>query len=169
MNVAPAIPTPRLQAVLLWDLDNMPGPREHRLTLAQELHSSVEVLSPRVAASRRGAYRELKRWLVEAGVEVLSGGRSRSGADRRLCDRGRAFARQGHRAFVVVSNDGYFSCLARVGGVHVITLDLERVNTRLAAVATTITTMDFDDSCWVRRTVDENLRGSQQGRVLGER
>lgn len=143
----------RLPAVLLWDLDNMPGPREHRLELAQALRMSVDELSPRLVAARRGTYRHLQRRLAADGVEVLSGGKSTSGADRRLSDRGRTLARDGHRVFVVASNDKHFSCLAPLGEVHVITLDLAHLSTRLAGVATTITVAEFDGSRWVMRRV----------------
>lgn len=137
------------QAVLLWDLDNMPGPRGTLLSLASVLATRVWDGAPRIAAARRVTYRRTRCRLEEIGYEVVSGGNSASGADRRLCDRGRTLRRQGHQRFLVVSNDGYFSRLGRIGAVHVITLDLQNLSVRLAETATSITQLRFDGTGWV--------------------
>lgn len=165
-NVSPstAYPAQRLHAVLLWDLDNMPGPQGYRLELAQELSLSVDEQSPRVVAARKGTYRHTQRRLAEAGMEILSGGKSTSGADRRLCERARTLGREGHRAFVVASNDRHFSCLTRLGEVHIITLDLAHLSTRLAAVATTVTVLEFDGSRWVKRPAEADF---DEGAISG--
>lgn len=143
----------RSGGVLLWDLDNMPGPRGQLLSLAQALTYRVSPGSPMFASGRRGAHRWAERELPRLGIEVISGGRGRSGADRCLCDRGRTLRRSGHERFVVVSNDKFFACLSRVGDLHVVTLDAARVSRKLVAVAAQVTALDHVEDTWSPRDV----------------
>jgi hypothetical protein len=113
----------RASPALLWDLDNMPGRRWQLLSLARTLSLTVPNQAPRYAAARRTTWRWTEPLLMPLGFEVLSGGRSASGADRRLCDQGRVLNRAGHAQFIVVSNDKYFARLAALGEVHVVSLD----------------------------------------------
>lgn len=141
----------RAPAVLLWDMDNMPGPRGTLWSLASVLYASVADDALRIAAARRLTYRRMRRRLEEIGFEVLSGGNSASGADRCLCERGRALHRHGHHTFYVVSNDGYFARLARIGAVHVVTMDPRHLSGRLGEAASTITELRYGGSGWCYR------------------
>lgn len=135
--------------VLLWDLDNMSGQRWQTLSLARALSLSVPDPAPRYAAARRPTWRRAQRPLGQFGFEVLSGGRSTSGADRRLCDMGSTLKRQGYRTFVVVSNDHYFTRLAKAGELHVVTLDRAHLSARLVEAAQSITVLTFNGTGWI--------------------
>lgn len=152
MSTTVGIDQAQQEPVLLWDLDNMPGQHWQILSLARVLSLMVPDQAPRYAAARRPTWRRTRPLLQQFDIKVLSGGRSASGADRRLCDQGRTLRRQGYRTFVVVSNDKYFACLAPLGEVHVITLDPDNVSTRLTRVAQSVTVLTFNGSGWDRTT-----------------
>lgn len=139
---------PPRRAVLLWDMDNVAGKGRQQLSLVQFLSASVAHDAPRIAAARRATYRRMAVVLSEFDIELISGGVLPSGADRRLCERARDFARLGHRQFVVVSNDGYFRRLAQMGEVHVVTMDPTHLSRRLAMAASTISVLSRDESGW---------------------
>lgn len=138
----------RAPAVLLWDVDNMPGPRGAAWSLATVLNASVADDALRIAGARRVTYRRMRRGLEEIGFEVLSGGNGASGADRCLCERGRALHRHGHQTFVVISNDGYFARLARLGAVHVVTMDPRHLSVRLDMAAASVTELRYGETGW---------------------
>lgn len=140
---------PRICSALLWDIDNMPGKYRQFLSLARVLSLAVPDVAPRYAAARRSTWRRVQPMLSPLGFEVLSGGRSASGADRHLCDTGRRLCRLGHRRFHVVSNDHLFAQLAALGDVHVITLDPSNLSTRLREAASSVMVLRFDGTTWV--------------------
>jgi hypothetical protein len=150
MSTADCSDQERGKPVLLWDLDNMPGRHWQMLSLARVLKLTLPVDAPLYAAARRPTWRRAQPILRQLDYEVLSGGRSASGADRRLCDTGRTLRRDGYREFVVVSNDHYFARLARVGAIDVITLDPGNLSTRLSDVARSITVLSFNGNGWDR-------------------
>ena len=141
--------------VLLWDIDNMPGKHWQFLSLARVLSLTVPEGAPRYAAARRGTWRRTQPMLAQYGFEVLSGGRSTSGADRRLCDTGRSLRRHGYRRFVVVSNDHFFSRLASFGEIDVVTLDPANLGTRLSEAARSVTVLTFNGATWVSTSLRE--------------
>lgn len=138
---------------LLWDLDNVTTRQRNLHELADALTRFVGPQAPRVAAARRVTYRACRAVLEERGLEVLSGGCRASGADRRLLERARRIRQDGIQHFVVVSNDGDLARLARLGRVHVITLDPQYLSTRLAAVANAVSRMVLENGRWCVRAV----------------
>ncbi|NYE35641.1 hypothetical protein F4692_000745 [Nocardioides cavernae] len=152
----------RSPAALLWDMDNMPGKRGQLLGLARFLSLVVPDDAYRYAAARRPTWKRTKSRLEPLGFEVVSGGQSTSGADRRLCDIGRVLSRNGCHHFTVVSNDRFFSCLSTLGTVHVVTLDPANLSTRLAQTAESITSLHFDGTNWRLDALDATQHPSQR-------
>ncbi|MGY1845461.1 hypothetical protein [Modestobacter sp. SYSU DS0875] len=135
----PALPRP--PTALLWDLDNA-DPGAARLgALARTLSSLVGAGAPRIAAAHRGLYRRYHGPLTATGVEVLSGGRRRNGADAILMHHARLLRRAGIRSFVVVSNDHLFAAIGRRADLHVVTLRPASVSRDLYAAARSVTVL----------------------------
>jgi hypothetical protein len=76
--------------------------------------------------------------MADHGIEALSGGARKDGADRVLLAQAYALSRTGVGAFIVVSNDRRFSQLATLGVLHVLTLDAAQLSSRLLARATSV-------------------------------
>ncbi|MDR7252779.1 hypothetical protein J2X46_001764 [Nocardioides sp. BE266] len=126
------------ETALLWDLDNVTPGWRHTSAFATVLAQLVEQSSPKVAAARRSTARLLAPRLTEHGFETLSGGRSRSGADHQLLARARGMSRVGIQRFLVASNDGDLSAVAKWGELHVVTLDRAQVSLKLQRRATSV-------------------------------
>lgn len=144
---------PAPTTALLWDLDNVAPPRAHLCSLAEALLAFVEPGdSPRIAAGHRSTFRAAIDLLEPLGVQVLSGGRRRNGADRVLLDQARLLHAQGIERFVVASNDHRFRRIAAFADLDVLTLNNEGVSLRLRAVARSITVLERDAERWFSRS-----------------
>lgn len=126
------------ETALLWDLDNVTTRCQHLPHLAKVLATIAGSGTPRVAAGRRGTALKWEPLLSELGFEVESGGKSQSGADRKLLLRARHLHTVGVRSFLLASNDGDLAGVARWGDLHVVTLDRAHVSLKLTKCATSI-------------------------------
>lgn len=124
-----------LRSALLWDLDNVTTRADLLPELAEALTRLVGPRGPWVAAAHRRAYRIHGGTLREHGIEVVSGGRRRAGADRQLIAHAHQLRRQGVQRFVLASHDGDFVGLAGLGELHIATLDPSQVSGKLVQVA----------------------------------
>ena len=120
---------------LLWDLDNVTTSLKDLTQLAHALTRFVGPDSHRIAAAHRTNFRASRALLAACGIEILSGGRRASGADRKLLFRARQLHRQGVGRFVLVSNDGDFAPLAKLGDVHLVTTNTAYLSAKLVATA----------------------------------
>jgi hypothetical protein len=65
-----------------------------------------------IAAAHRVVVRSCQTMLTDLGIQVLSGGRRRNGADRVLLAQTTALRQQGVTRFLVASNDQRFAGIA---------------------------------------------------------
>lgn len=126
------------KTALLWDLDNVTPGWRYTPAFAAVLARLVEPSSPKVAAARRSTARLLAPRLTEHGFVTLSGGRGRSGADYQLLARAREMSRFGIHRFLVATNDGDLSGVAKWGELHVVTLDRSQVSLKLGQRAASV-------------------------------
>ncbi len=149
MQVGEAASRSACRAALLWDLDNVAPPRKHLASLAEALCGLVKADEPLIAAAHRTTFRTCRETLSELGIQVLSGGRRRNGADRLLLARATELKECGVERFIVASNDYRFARIASLGELHVLTLSGSYVSQRLQEVASTLTVLGRrDDGCW---------------------
>ncbi|WP_372440144.1 NYN domain-containing protein [Nocardioides cavernae] len=123
---------------LLWDLDNVTTKWRHLPELVAVLGEFAGPHAPKIAAGRRSTARRWAPLLNECGFETHSGGRSKSGADRQLLVRARQLHRSGVHRFLLASNDGDLARVAKLGELHVVTLDRRHVSQRLVGCASSI-------------------------------
>lgn len=123
---------------LLWDLDNVTTRCRHLPHLAKALATIAGTHTPKVAAGRRSTALKWEPLLTELGFETESGGKSKSGADRKLLLRARHLHELGVRSFMVASNDGDLAGVAKWGDLHVVTLNRAHVSLRLTKCASSI-------------------------------
>lgn len=133
---------------LLWDLDNVAPPRQQLASFAAALCGVLEPDEPVIAAAHRATYRSCLDVLAALGIEVLSGGRRRNGADRVLIDQARALNERGVERFIVASNDYRFARIASLGELHVLTLSGGSVSQRLREAASSVTLLTGGDRGW---------------------
>ena len=133
---------------LLWDLDNIAPGYRHLSSVAEALTDMAGPEAIRVAAARRATYRSVGDLLTASGIEVLSGGTRRNGADKVLIARARLLRRSGVDSFVVASNDGRFAQVATFASLHVVTLDVGQLNERLVSAAAAITQLTTSGGRW---------------------
>jgi hypothetical protein len=86
--------------------------------------------------------------LTSHGIQVISGGRRRNGADRLLLDHARSLKEQGVNRFMIASNDHRFARVATLGELHVLTLNGAYVSERLRAAAATVTVLGRHGAEW---------------------
>lgn len=144
MSPLPPAPT----TALLWDLDNVTPPRAYLASLAEALSALVGPDAPRIAAGHRSTYRVTAELLEPLGVQVLSGGRRRNGADRVLLDQARALHAAGINRFMVASNDHRFRRIAALGSLEVITLHDGFVSQRLRRASHSVTALARTAQGW---------------------
>src|SRR4051794_34285459 len=72
----------RTAGALLWDLDNVITRKRHLDSLAAALSELTEADGLKFAAARRGTFRAVREQLAGHGIQALSGGTRRNGADR---------------------------------------------------------------------------------------
>jgi hypothetical protein len=142
------VPGPLDTSALLWDLDNVVPRRQHLASLAEVMCCLVKPDQSLIAAAHRTTFRSCQETLASLGIEVLSGGRRRNGADRVLLDRARALNEQGVERFLVASNDHRFARIASLGELHVLTLQGANLSERLRAAAATVTVLERGDHGW---------------------
>lgn len=133
---------------LLWDLDNVAPPRQLLASFAAALCELLGPEEPMIAAAHRATYRSCLDVMTALGIQVLSGGRRRNGADRLLIDQARVLNGRGVERFIVASNDYRFARIASLGEVHVLTLNGGYVSQRLREVAATLTVLRWRDGRW---------------------
>ena len=138
----------RTACALLWDLDNVAPGHQHLAALAEALSSLAGPDALCVAAGRRAMFRTARVLLAQSGIEIVSGGRRRDGADKVLIARARLMSRADVGTFVVASNDGRFARVAGLGELHVVTLDVSQVSLRLLSAATAVTQFVASGDRW---------------------
>ena len=138
-------------AALLWDLDNVAPRREHLASFAEALCALLAPDAPCVVAAHRRAFRSCQGRLTDLGMQVLSGGRRRNGADRVLLDQARALSQQGVQQFLIASNDARFARVASFADLHVLSLTDAYVSRRLRAAARSVTVMVLGPRGWEPR------------------
>ena len=134
---------------LLWDLDNVAPPREQLGSLAEAICLFVAAEESMLAAGHRTNYRASRTLLADLGIQALSGGRRRNGADRVLLDHARRLSDQGVSRFVIASNDSRFAQVAQFADLHVLTLTDDYLSGRLRAAASTVTVLAHRHRGWV--------------------
>jgi hypothetical protein len=142
-------PSPPI-AALLWDLDNVAPGRAHLGSLALAISGLVRPDAPRIAAGHRYTYGFSAGPLQALGIQVLSGGRRRNGADRVLLNQATALWTRGVERFLVASNDHRFARIAAFADLHVITLDESGLSMRLRDQAQSVTVFRRGDDGWLR-------------------
>jgi hypothetical protein len=148
MEVFSSFETQSLGSALLWDLDNVAPGLRHLVPVAALMGRLVEPTAPRVAAGHRRTFRACRPLLTDSGVEVWSGGRRPSGADRVLLRRAVVLREDGMRRFVVASNDGIFSEIAKYADLYVVTLDPSMVSVRLFRRARGVIVLARHNDVW---------------------
>lgn len=146
-------------SALLWDLDNVAPGYRYLLPVAAVMGGLVESAAPRVAAGHRRTFRACRVLLGNAGVEVWSGGRRSSGADRVLLRRAEKLSQDGVHRFVVASNDGIFAQIAQYADLYVVTLDCSVVSSRLARRASGVLVLENHSDEWVARLCAKRAPG----------
>jgi hypothetical protein len=106
IDLAPSL---KARCALLWDLDNVTTKHRELPSLAEALGALTGDDGLRFAAARRGTFRSVRDLMADHGIEALSGGSRKDGADRVLLAQARVLSRTGVEAFIVVSNDRRFS------------------------------------------------------------
>lgn len=145
-------------AALLWDLDNVNVRKAELPRLADALAALVGPGAVLIAAGHRTRYRASREMLAAHGIELLSGGRRASGADRQLVARARLLRRKGVRRYVVVSNDGDLARLAQLGDLHVVTLNASQLSRKLLAVGCQVWVLVFDQGGWHAQPAQPDCR-----------
>jgi hypothetical protein len=143
-------PAPATMA-LLWDLDNVTPPREHLASLAAVVSALLEPDAPRIVAAHRRAFRTCQATLTALGMQVLSGGRRRNGADRVLLRHAQVLSEHGVERFIIASNDHRFARIATFADLHVLSLTDAYVSRRLRAAARSVTVLTLGDRGWETR------------------
>lgn len=149
-------------AALLWDLDNVAPPRQLLASFAAALCDLLDPEEPMIAAAHRATYRSSLVVLTALGIQVLSGGRRRNGADRLLIDHAQKLKERGVGRFIVASNDFRFARIASLGELHVVTLSGDYVSQRLREVAATLTVLRRRDGRWYPEPVASTGLSSSQ-------